>query len=61
MINEKIKVRPKIRSLFPDFRSSGVNLLLLSQPFTKSKGEYQRPPIRNADSAATITANKLMF
>ena len=56
---EKRNVSPKTFAIFPFFMSSSEKLFSAIHIFPKSIGEYQRPPIRKFDNAATTIANQL--
>jgi hypothetical protein len=57
--NEKRNVRPKILAMFPFFMSSSEKLFSFIHIFPNNAGEYQSPPIRKFDKAATMTAIQL--
>ncbi len=58
MTREKMKVNPKIFGMLAFFRSSSEKLFSFIQAFPKIKLEYQSPPIRKFDNAATTIANQ---
>jgi len=55
-INANVKEPAKITATLPRFRSASSNLLAAIQRCLNNAGEYQAPPITNADRAAVSTA-----
>lgn len=55
-IKANAKEPPKMSAILPRLRSSSASMFAAIQRLANNTGEYQAPPIRNADRAAVSTA-----